>query len=522
MIAGPEVRSWKTKWSQGKPTIWLLALAALLLITNGWFTEIDDECAIIDKAVQPLSDIIRLYVRGSGQHEHPPLFDLILHGWLSATGGNYYLLRLPSILFYVFGAWILSLIAKRIGGTRSQLLQLTIIFVWPFGFHFARLTTWYSFCFFLVSLLTLIYFRFLDHPTLTNWFWFLLTCIAMVYANYLGWALLACLAVDYVRRNRNRLQALRIILGASAVLFLTYLPLVHPLLRETHVGIHTSGLLGILTADIYNVYCLFVSESVAPWFWLIGVPALIATLIGSIALFLQVPSSIKAFYGYFFIILTLMAGLGILNPKRLLFISPWLLLPLGITLGTSSSGFIRRLLVASLIFTTAVGWFGIFSRRLYSAPHWVEPWRAIAERGADVVKQHGIVIGNNPSFFFYLTYMLPTSSVSQPASGFRGLLPNSVRTLGVFTPEEWHAAKRPLASTILLVVGQHYPTSSAPTDAAVQSLDTACSLVSAEHMVHDSGAELKTRITGIYQPVWRVEIRTYRCGGAAYARSMRD
>ena len=316
MTAGPELPSWKTKWTQGKPILWLSALAALLLITNGWFSEIDDECAIIDKAVQPVRDIIRLYIKGSGQHEHPPLFDLILHGWLSATSGNYYLLRLPSILFYVVGAWILSLVAKRFGGNRAQLVQLAIVVVWPFGFHFARLTTWYSFCFFLVSLLTLIYFRLLDHPTVTNWCWFLLACMAIVYSNYFGWALLACLAVDYVRRNRERLRALRIILVAGAVLFLSYLPLVRSLLRETHMGIHTSGLLGILTADIYSIYCLFVSESVAPWFWPIGVPALIATLIGLIALFLQVPPSTKAFYGYFFIVLTLMAGLGILKSEE--------------------------------------------------------------------------------------------------------------------------------------------------------------------------------------------------------------
>jgi hypothetical protein len=37
---------------------------------------------------------VRLFVSGQGQHEHPPLFDLLLHFWLPVAGVNPSLVRL--------------------------------------------------------------------------------------------------------------------------------------------------------------------------------------------------------------------------------------------------------------------------------------------------------------------------------------------------------------------------------------------------------------------------------------------
>ncbi|HZP34546.1 MAG TPA: hypothetical protein VFB23_14405 [Candidatus Acidoferrales bacterium] len=66
-----------------------VVLGLALFLTNRWFPAVDDECAIIDRAAQPLLQIVRLYVLGYGEHEHPPLYDLILHGWLRLTDGNH-------------------------------------------------------------------------------------------------------------------------------------------------------------------------------------------------------------------------------------------------------------------------------------------------------------------------------------------------------------------------------------------------------------------------------------------------
>jgi hypothetical protein len=98
----------------------LLAFGAILMASNRWFTPVDDEGAIIDVAATPALATMKLFLGGGRQHAHPPLSDPILHEWLRLTGGNIHLLRVPSIVFYLLGAWFLAQAARRIAGERAR------------------------------------------------------------------------------------------------------------------------------------------------------------------------------------------------------------------------------------------------------------------------------------------------------------------------------------------------------------------------------------------------------------------
>ena len=110
-----------------------------------------------------------------------------------------------------------------------------------------------------------------------------------------------------------------------------------------------------------------------------------------------------------------------------------------------------------------IGWFGIFSRKLYAAPRWIEPWDNIPQHAAEVIHNGGIVIGNNPSFFFYMTYTLPDSDAVASHS-FAGLLPK-IRRAGVYDPTQWLDVGRPLGPTTLLIKGLHFDIPAEPTEA---------------------------------------------------------
>ena len=213
---------------------------------------------------------------------------------------------------------------------------------------------------------------------------------------------------------------------------------------------------------------------------------------------------------YFVALFFIMTILGIIQPKRVMLISPWVILPVGIALGTLPRKFQRRAILASLVLVAGIGWIGIFSRKLYAAPRWIEPWEEVAQNAAEVIHNGGIVIGNNPSFFFYMTYSLPDAGPGTN-QGFIGLLP-TIRRVGVYNPPQWIDAGRPLGRTTLLIKGLHFDIPSGPTDAAEGWLDQHCTLQKSEHLVHDPGAKWKQRFapqTG--QPEWRIEIRSYAC-----------
>lgn len=300
---------------------------------------------------------------------------------------------------------------------------------------------------------------------------------------------------------------------AGGVLAILYIPLFAAFLKEVHYGVRShSGAFGTLLLGIYNLYCIFVSESVAPWVWVLGIPASTAIFVCVVLLAWRCPSPARNYFFYFLGLLAAMTVLGIVISKRLLLISPWLILPAGVALASMEGKVARRTLMAALALIFGIGWYGIVNRNFYAAPHWVEPWPAVADRAANVVRNGGVVIGNNPSLFFHLTYLLPMENVTAQNFRFAGLLPNSVRTKNVYDPQRWLRADQPTGNTTLLIKGLHYGTSNAPTETAEQWLETHCAPGGVERFVHDSGALWKQRfVPGVEQPEWRVEVRAYNC-----------
>ena len=490
----------------------LFLLGACLFLTNRWFTEVDDECAIIDRAAQPLFETVRLYLHGNGEHEHPPLYDLILHGWIRLTHGEQHLLRLPGIIFYVAGAWVLANAVKRRAGNTAGNYTLLLIALWPYGFHFGRLATWYSFCFCLVAVVTWIYFEYLERPTFGRWCGLVVSSVLLLYSNYFAWAILGCLGINFIVHNwKMPLKKWAGLALTALALLAAFIPIARPFLAETHGRLQPSGpLMNRFLTGVYDLYSVFVSESVAPWFWSLGVPLGAAIVASVLIAYLSVPRQTRRFLLYFFGLLGIMSFLGIANTKRILFISPWLLFPLGIALAEDASPSRRRILAASLLFVAAAGWYGIFSRNLYAAPHWVEPWEKIAQDAASAARDGAIVIGNNPSFFFYLTYDLDPDG-SGEAANFAGLLPDSTRRANVYSAPQWLESGRRVAPKMIVVKGP-FQIPSAPMDEAEQWLSERCMVQSKRQMVHDPGAEWKERFAAERGRVpWRIEIVTYAC-----------
>ncbi len=92
------------------------------------------------------------------------------------------------------------------------------------------------------------------------------------------------------------------------------------------------GALTILANAAFHVFSLFVSESVAPWYWRLSVPAGLAILLclGLVAWWLPRPARRLLFYSV--AILVAMALLGILQTQSLFMLSPWVLLPVGVAI----------------------------------------------------------------------------------------------------------------------------------------------------------------------------------------------
>jgi hypothetical protein len=382
--------------------------------------------------------------------------------------------------------------------------------LWPFGYHYGRLAAWYSFCFLLVAWLTLTYVLLLRRRSLPRSCWFLLSAAALVYTNYFGWAFLACLAADYLLRKRGaRLLAVALVGECALILAIAYLPLWRPFLFELRNGTNFAQ---PLTTKIllggFHVYNAFVSESAAPWYLWLGIPAAVCVAACLVLALKHAPSDARNLLLCALVLIVVMALLGIISAKRLLPVAAWLLLPVAVAASAAPCGRARKVFIGALAGIAAIGWFGIFSRQYYSAPRFIEPWGQVAAEMAGRVRSYAEVIGNNPSFFFYLSYALPSLHRSD---GTREWQPSS--TFDVFDAEGWMEKEPPIRRNVYLVRGAPGPPTSGPVWDAQQWLDGHCRLDSERLILRDPASSLKAKyFPELGELPWRVGIRKYTCG----------
>ena len=507
-----EAKVFNAKTQRLKVLVPLIVVLCAFIASDRYLSFLEDETFIVNAARQPVAQTLALFWSGGGQHEHPPLSDLLLHFWLPVAGSSPWLLRLPSEVFYLAGILLLALTAQFLAGSSAFTSMIYVGAVWPFAFHFARLAGWYSSCFFLASAMTLSYFKYLEKP---SWGWlavFVSAALMMVYSNYYGWALVVCFVLDVCMRKPK--EALKFLLFTFGVLILAYTPMWTVFFNELSYGTHISNgptIVPKLLNSIYCFYSLFVSESVAPWIWLLSFPALVGILVSIVTAVKLLSKQHKIFMAYFALQFGGMAIIGIIGTKRLLFISGWLLLSFSIALANQKMKGVRMLLVISLVVVSAVGWTGVFARRWYAAPHFIEPWAEIADESAIAVGRGQTVVSNSPAFLFYANYALhrqgPLKAPFSPGwvEDPRITAVNNPEFSGVhfFTPYK--------PSTVLFVNGVN-------TDAFEETelveawLRANCSLVSMRQLVPDSGYPLKTRFfKGSGQPQFRIQLERYEC-----------
>jgi hypothetical protein len=492
----------------------LLLLGIGLVGTNSSFAIVDDEASILGSAAQPVHTTLALIWSGAGRISHPPLYDILLHFWLRLTGGTFESLRVPSILFYLAGLFLVARAAGRLGGPESARAVAWLGALWPFGFHYGRLASWYALSFFLVAGLTLAYLRYLEDQSFGHWALFSLLAVGLLWTNYFGWAILGCLAIDQLLRFRagERLASPAILARTAALLCVAFLPLFRAGRYElgTRFNFHQRAL-EILANAAFGIYSLFVSESVALWYWFLSIPACMAVLACLGLVVAAVPRNGRRFLLYGGLLIAAMAASGLLLPRPLLLVSPWILLPVGIAVGTNKSFQTRFVLPVALLMIGGIGWFGTYSRHYYSAPRFLEPWPQVAEDAAGKVRTGSMVIANNPTFFFYLTYLLHAPDESTPWK-FVGLLPDQVRHSQVKSPEEWLAAGHPVGPSMIWIRGMGRPQTDRPMDEAAQELGRACGTQTSRLMMRDPGYEWNERIFPEVKGLqWRVEVREYDC-----------
>ncbi|MGN6693099.1 MAG: glycosyltransferase family 39 protein, partial [Aquihabitans sp.] len=199
-----------------------------------------DESLSVNIARLPLGDITEA-LRHDG---HPPLYYVLLHGWMAAFGEGDVAVRALSGVFAVAAIPLFWIAGKRLGGPRVAWLSLAVVAVLPYALRYATETRMYS----LVMLLVLIGWLLLDdalrRPTIARLAGISIVVALLLWTHYWAMWLLAvvgvALIVHAVRARRadqaDDLRTTLKVIGALVVGGLLFLPWVSVLLYQ---GAHT-------------------------------------------------------------------------------------------------------------------------------------------------------------------------------------------------------------------------------------------------------------------------------------------
>jgi hypothetical protein len=492
----------------------LLLMGAALLVSNRYFTFVDDEVGTLNAASHPVRNMFAAFLSGSGTDLIPPLYGTLLHLWLHVSSGSFEYLRIPAVFFFLAGFFFLSRAAAKLAGPGDATTLIWLGILWPLGFHYGRLDEPDGFVFFLVAGLTLAYLRFIEKQDFARALTIFLFGATLLWSTFFGWAVLICLGADQLLRQRAGEPVIpaRVLARTYILWMAAFIPLARPF-YETFAGsvrLHQAFSARIANAALH-IYNLFVSESVAPWRWQLSVPAALAVLACIVLILLSSSKVSSRFLAYSAFLLMCMAVTGIFPTQRLLILAPWVLLSMVMSIGSIKSRWGRPALAAALLMIGAIGWYGIYLRQYYSAPELLETWPQIAGNAAEKLQTGAGVISNSRPLFFYLTYALRATAVGTEQK-FEGFLPDSFSQPNVFTPEQWLSSGRANLPSMIWIRGTSVQQAEPSMDAVGMELDHGCGSRESRLMMRDQGYSWKLRFLHQVAPeIWRIEIREYDC-----------
>ncbi len=478
------------------------AWAVVLISTNHLFTILDDESTIVIFAGnQPLT-VLQNFLSGKPANEHPPLSEILLHFWLVATNHSFFMLRVFANLFFIAGVLVIAAAAGRIAGKAAYWATLLLGVLWPFAFQYGRIAGWYGLCFFLVAWLTWAFLRILDEEDRRSWASFGIAALLMVWSNYFGVILLLLFLADLaIFHRRLAARHLRPLLLLAAVVAIGFLPFI-----KTAIGLAVLPSLPAPSASAiylksaiagfcFPAFSIFGSVAVAPWYLPLSIPVIVAAILLLASVWF---SPGRRWLIYFVLSMSLLALVGHMNIKRVLFLLPWLFLAMGVSVTSRSSRY-RGLSAAAIVVLLIAGWIGIASGRHYSTTNLHEPWDNVARAVAVDARRGATVVSENYPFLFYLDYQLGLESnaqaVNQPYELGPYLGGDFYRSRGysILLPDDSQAGAENLRGDVVLVHGSGIIDEVEEETGLNDVLRVRCKVVGEYHAAPDPAAPWKAR-----------------------------
>jgi len=156
---------------------------------------------------------------------HPPLFHVILRGWILLFGSAETIVRLLSVVLGVATVYVTYLIAKKLFENKTALIAATLLATSPLHIYYSQEARMYMLAAFFASLSVYFFVSLLKKDIIWYWIGFVITTSLMLYSDYLPYLLIPVYILYlFVFRKKILLPTLKTFIPAFIFIFLTVIP----------------------------------------------------------------------------------------------------------------------------------------------------------------------------------------------------------------------------------------------------------------------------------------------------------
>lgn len=204
--------------------IWLILTIALVLrlIALNQSLWLDEAINVNNAAALDLKSLVANY---SLSDFHPPLWHVILSGWIKIFGSSEAAVRLPSVILGVVTVWVTYLIGKKLFEEKTALIGATLAATAPLHIYYSQEARMYALAAALATLSVYFFISLLKKDTLGSWLGFVISTTLMLYSDYLPYFLIP-IYIIYLAQNKQIVgkATLRAFIPAFLAIFLFLTP----------------------------------------------------------------------------------------------------------------------------------------------------------------------------------------------------------------------------------------------------------------------------------------------------------
>ncbi|MBI2327780.1 glycosyltransferase family 39 protein [Candidatus Curtissbacteria bacterium] len=221
--------------------IWLILLTAFILrlVSINQSLWLDEAININNAASLDLKSLVLNYSLGDF---HPPLFHILLRGWILLFGTSEIATRIPSVILGVFTVYLTYLIGQKLFERKTALIAATLMATAPLAIYYSQEARMYMLAAALASLSTYFFISLIKKENLMLWFGFIISTALLLYTDYLPYLMIPVfIGYLFVNRQRIKKSTLRSFIPAFLLILILIAPWLIILPKQLQVGLSAAA-----------------------------------------------------------------------------------------------------------------------------------------------------------------------------------------------------------------------------------------------------------------------------------------